>query len=390
MKKFLKIVVVLVLLVVVGVAVFALFFVGPAVRKAANTMGPEILGVPVTMGDTAVLPLRGEVRMAELEIGNPEGFKSEHLFSMNKLSVDVAPATVLSDTIVIKDVTISGVKVIYETTGIRSNLGTLLKNLQSKEGGAGEPAEDAAEKKEDDAVPGKQVIIKRVVLEDLDLTVAATLAAGRGLTLPLSKIELTNLGAKSGGLTAVEATTEIIKAITVGVGTALTENSTKLAKFGVDLTKSVGELGIKGIGAGAQIGAEAVKAAAGGVAEGAKMATEAVGDGAKAATEVVGDGAKVVTGAVGDGAKAATDGAKAVAGGAVDGAKAVTGTVGDGAKAVAGGVADGAKAVTGKVGEGTKAVAEGAGKLFSGLKKVVPGSGDEEKKPEEKPEEKKE
>jgi hypothetical protein len=390
MKKLLKIVVVLVLLLVVGVALFAMFFVGPAVRKAANTMGPELLGVPVKMGDTAVLPLRGKVRLAELEIGNPEGFKSEHLFSMDKLSVDVAPATVFSDTIVVKDVTISGVKVIYETTGLRSNLGTLLKSLEKGQGDAEEPAEDSEVKKEDDAAPGKQVIIKRVVLEDLEVKVAATLAAGRGLTLPLSRIELTNLGAKGGGLTAVQATTEIVKAITIGVGKALTENSAKLAKFGVDLTKSVGELGIKGIGAGAQIGAEAAKAVAGGVADGAKVATEVVGDGAKAVTGVVGDGAK----AAADGAKAVTgvvgDGAKAVTSGAVDGAKAVTGTVGDGAKAVAGGVTDGAKAVTGAVGGGAKAVTEGAGKLFSGLKKVVPGGGDKDEKAEEKSDEKKE
>ncbi len=364
MKKLLKIVVVLVLLVVVGLVAVSMFFLGPMVRKAANTMGPEILGVPVTLGQTTVLPLRGEVRLREMEIGNPDGFKAEGLFSMDKLSVDMKPASVFSDTVVIKDVTISGVQVTYETTGLRSNLGTLLKNLEKKGGGAEEPAKTEEEKTDDAGAPGKKVVIKRVVLEDLKLTVAATLAAGKGLTLPLSRIELANVGEKSGGITAVEATTEIVKAITVGVGTSLTENSTKLADFGIDLTKSIGELGIKGIGAGAQIGAEAVKAAAGGLAEGAKAATEVVGEGAKAVTGVVGDGAKAATEVVGEGAKAATDGAKAVVGG----------------------VSDGAKAAADKVGDGAKAVAEGAGKLLGGLKSVVPGSGDKEKEPEEKKE----
>ncbi len=159
MKKLLKIVAVLVLIVVVGLVVVSVFFLGPTVRKAANTMGPEILGVPVAMGKTSVLPLRGELRLSELEIGNPDGFKSAHLFSMDKLSVDMKPSSVFSDTVVVKDVTISGVRITYETTGIRSNLGTLLKNLEKKGEAKEEPGEAEAKESAVGDAPGMRVVI---------------------------------------------------------------------------------------------------------------------------------------------------------------------------------------------------------------------------------------
>lgn len=249
------------LAVVAGVLILVtVFFLGPAVRKAVTTAGPRILGVPVELGRTTVLPLHGQVRLVDLKIGNPEGFKSPQLFALANLSVDLQPRSVFSDTIVVDSVTIRGVDVTYETSGLHSNIGRLLEHLERQGGEPDkkpEPADGAAP-----AGPGKRTVIKRIVLEDLNVTVAATLAGGKGITLPLARIELTDLGDKHGGVSAAEASVQVVKAIAVGVTKALADNSAKLAGAGVDLTIAAGKLaGKSAIGAG-ELGASAVRAAA--------------------------------------------------------------------------------------------------------------------------------
>ena len=68
---------------------------------------------------------------AGLHVGNPEGFKTAGLFDLGAVSVDVDNSTLLSDVIVIKEISIDGLALTYEQ-GLRgSNLGALIDQLSA-------------------------------------------------------------------------------------------------------------------------------------------------------------------------------------------------------------------------------------------------------------------
>jgi uncharacterized protein involved in outer membrane biogenesis len=295
MKKVLKIVGVLVGVLVLVLVLVTVFLLGPAVRGVVTTGGPAVLGVPVEMGRTLIFPLRGKVHVNDVTIGNPEGFKSESLFRLGRFKVDMQPRSVFSDTIVINEIVISGVAITYETTGLRSNLGRLLDNLSSADAPTGEgeaPAEESAPAESGGA--GKKVIIERLVVEDVKLSVAATLAGGKGITLPLSRIELNELGKRSGGITGAEAAAQVIKAITVGVTKALAENTAALAGAGIDAAQALGGAALKGASGAVDLAAEGASQVAEAGSKTVDAVAEGVGDSVQAVADTVGSGIKSV------------------------------------------------------------------------------------------------
>lgn len=259
---------------VVGALVLVLLVVvvalGPIVRSMVNTAGPSILGVPVSLSRASVRPLRGQVELGELRIGNPAGFKADQLFELGHLAVQARPAALLADPAVIDEVTIRGVRLTYETTGRRSNLGALIENLSRGSAASPPKGGDAAT----GTNPGRRVVIRRVVLEDIRLKFAASLAGGRGVELPLDRIELTNLGGEQNPLTVASAISQVLAAIAGGVGQAVTAGAGDLARAGLDVAETLGGLGLKGASAAIEQGARGAQALGEGAASGIQAVTE--------------------------------------------------------------------------------------------------------------------
>jgi len=270
MKRWVKTLIVVGVALIVAVLMAGLFFLGPVVRTAVNTVGPSLLGVPVEIGTMSVRPLSGRVTLGGVRVGNPEGFRSPSLFELDGLRVRVQPTSVLGDTILVEEILVSGLRITYETTGRRSNLGALLEGLQSKQ----PPSPDNVGPK-DSTAPAKKVVIRRIVLDDMRVKVAATLAGGRGLTLPLGRMELTDIGTRHQAVTATAAATQVIRAIATGVATALAGSAADLAAMGIDAVKAVGDLGAEGIAAAADLAAKGARV----VGEGVSAGTAALGEG---------------------------------------------------------------------------------------------------------------
>ena len=60
-----------IILLVVGVS-----NIGPIIKKAVNTYGPNITKTQVELGDVDVSLLSTEAKLKDFILGNPEGFKS--------------------------------------------------------------------------------------------------------------------------------------------------------------------------------------------------------------------------------------------------------------------------------------------------------------------------
>ena len=245
-------VVLLVLVVVIGIV---LARVGTIVKTSVNTLGPQVLGVPVSLEHASFHPLKGEIRMNDLVIGSPDAEKygTNAIFRLGGLSVDIAMKELLSGNVHIRDITITGPEVWYQKTLTSSNIGRLLEILEEKypSDGSKEKAKDKPETKKGE---GKPVVIDHFLFDEG--YIGSNLFIGK--KIPLLKIELNDIG-KDGAFMPGQIVILLVKNILSSV---------------VSLVTSVGG-----------------------------AAVDTVGDVGKAAVGIVGDAGKAAAGAIGGVAK---------------------------------------------------------------------------------------
>ncbi|MGI5868417.1 MAG: hypothetical protein ACOX9C_03090 [Kiritimatiellia bacterium] len=297
-RRIVRKIVVAVVLLVVALLLFVQFGLGFAVRNGAKAAGPAVIGTPITIGSTHFRPFTGVMKMGDLVVGAPEGFKA-NVFELNGLSVVFDPQSLLSDTIVIKEVTISDPIVSYELSGLNHNIGAILKKLESAEKSERKEKEKTGER------PGRKVVVEHFVFSGAKIRIASTALGGKGAVVPMPSIELHDIGKKSGGATTLEVLSDVLGSIGKGVLGAVKDAAFSVGGAAVDAVGAVGG-----------------------------AALEAVDEAGKAAVRTVGAAGGAAVDAAGAAGGAAIDAASAVGGAAVDAVGAVGGAAVGGVKAV--------------------------------------------------------
>mgnify|MGYP006170966357 FL=1 len=231
--------------VLIAVAIVAVVIVSKtldsAVTKGVNTFAPKITGTTVTLESANISPLSGAGSLSGLVIGNPEGWSDNNLASLGNIHLDVAPMSLLGDTIVIEDMIIESPEFRYETKLIASNVKDPLKNIEKIVGAGSEEGAEESESTE------KRIAIKRFILRNGKVTIGAGDAA---VTVPLPNLELNDLGSPEKGLTPVQLTGAISKEI-VGdiIGAAVKGLTTMGGTSGASALEGVKDVGgaIKGL-----------------------------------------------------------------------------------------------------------------------------------------------
>lgn len=182
-------VVVVVLAIAVGAAIFYLDSIAASVIESEGT---RTAGVPVAVDAVRLGLVSGRFRLQGLEIANPPGFDAPHFFKLADSSFELPLRRVLDDPIVAPRLEISGIELVLERAGGKTNYGVILDSLGSSESAtSGEPS----------AGPG--FVLQELVIRDLSARVR--LAPGGELTevaVGVPEIRLTNLG--SSGAQATE------------------------------------------------------------------------------------------------------------------------------------------------------------------------------------------
>ncbi len=311
MKRLIKILAIIVIVVAV-LAGLSHLYLGHAIKAAVNQIGPRVLGVPVELDHAAIHLLRGKVDLAGLRIGNPEGFDTPHLMTMQSLSVDLDTASIMGDTVTIRHIHINDPEITFEQNLTGNNLGALLKNLEKPEKEPAPAKEPAAEQVEPDAAtPGKKVVIEDFQLRGAQVNVSLPGMSDKAIPVPLPPVVMTDIGKESGGASLPEIIARVVKGVMESVTKAVAASAGVLGD------------GVKLLGKGA--------AAAG---DAALDAGKAAGDAALGAGKAVGDAALDTGKAAGD---AAVDAGKAVGAGVQKGAAAAGEAVSGAAEAVTGG-----------------------------------------------------
>ena len=204
MKKMFLALVALVLL-AVGIGVFWLRgnldgLVAQAIRDYGSAMAQA--RVDVTKVHIQSTDGRGELQ--GLFIGNPKGFKTAHALTAERVELEVDMATLASDVIVIRKVTVIAPDVIYEKGDNMTNFDALQANIAQYLGLQAKPA------------PGtkvKKYIVQEFFVRGAKSQASAAFMDGKTVTVPLPDIHLRDLGQAKGGATAGELAQEMTAAI---------------------------------------------------------------------------------------------------------------------------------------------------------------------------------
>jgi hypothetical protein len=285
MKKWMKGLIALLLLVVVLLLV-VMSRGGTIIREAVNQAGPKLLGVPVSVQDVTFLPIRGQVKLQNLHVGNPAGYKTAGVFELGLVDIQLKPSSLFSGTVVIESVKIEKPVITYERGLKNSNIGALLDQLEGKPKGesgerkeGGEKPPPAPEPREPPKAPapapapekkdegGKKVIIRDLQVNGAQVKVTITALQGAAAPIPLPQVHLTGIGEESKGTSFGAALREIIGAI-LGAVTDVVTGAGKLVGEGAVAVGGVAVDGVKAVGGVAVDGVKAVGGAAGKITEG--------------------------------------------------------------------------------------------------------------------------
>ena len=239
----------LLLLILIIVVITSL---GHIVKKAIETAGPKIAGVPITVDTILIRPLSGIVHIKGLFIGNPEGFQTSSAMELRAFKVKIDLKSIMSDPIIIKEILIDGAEITYEKGLKSSNLSTLMDQLAAEEKEE-EAEEEIAE--EQGQKPSKKIIIEDFQFNKAKVHATFTAMGGKKFSFPLPSIQMTDIGKDSGGTSFTEATYEMIGAITHSVGSAAKgalKGAGKLTGDAVKGTTGLAGDALKGTGSAAK------------------------------------------------------------------------------------------------------------------------------------------
>ena len=235
-------------LVAVGMIILALSLT-TLITTGVETVGARVLGVPVTLEDVDLSLLSGwstmQVTLKQLTIDNPEGYETAHAFSFPHVQVQVDWRSLLTDTVIVEDVLITGPSITFERLRLGSNLNDIqdnvTRNVQSDSDD--EHAEGREEDDEEEEESEPRVHIKRVTLKDAEINVSLFGGKRGVMQLSLPDLVLHDIGKASGGASFREASAQIFRAMYTAILKAVMQSGALIPKGVEQLGQSARDVG---------------------------------------------------------------------------------------------------------------------------------------------------
>ncbi|MGC4098749.1 MAG: hypothetical protein QM706_16670 [Nitrospira sp.] len=179
------------------------------VASAIRRYGPEIAGVPISLSGVHISLVDGRAGLRGLIVGNPDGFKTNHALTCGEVSMQLDIASLSTDVIRIKEVTLIKPEVTYEYAASSSNLDRLQRNIEryvSQQHGTGNPSRESESR--------AKLVIEHLYVKNGAVRVSADILGGRAVSMTLSDLHLLDIGKKSNGATAGEAAQQVLNTMT--------------------------------------------------------------------------------------------------------------------------------------------------------------------------------
>lgn len=252
MKKILlRIGIVIVILIVLAVLAVKLFL-DSAVKRAVETVGPELTKVSVHLDEISISILSGSGSIKELILGNPEGYKTPTSITVGRASLALKPMSVLGDKVIIRSIHVEAPEITFEGGITKNNLKQILDNVQASTGGSSTSTTPAANGQPAGASKGasRKLEVDDFLISGAKLNVSVLgLGGTNGTTLSLPDIHLTDLGTGPEGITVADLTKkvlqEVVSSATKSAGTALTGLGKNAENLGKSAEGEAGKIGQK-------------------------------------------------------------------------------------------------------------------------------------------------
>ncbi len=173
------------------------------IKTVIEDVGTEVTQTSVTVRDVKFTLTDGRGEIHGLRIGNPEGFSSASAFAMEKIAVQVAPASLTGPVIVIEEVTVDGATLTAEQRGMSTNLQALLDGMK--------PADAPAEPEASGEAVDVRLMLEQLAFINSSATVDTEQYGSKSLKLPA--IKLNNIGDSKTGLPPEELASEMLRAV---------------------------------------------------------------------------------------------------------------------------------------------------------------------------------
>jgi len=200
-----------ILLVIIVIIAGILFWLDAIIKTGIETYGARVTGTAISVGSVSVSPFSGQLSIKNLSIANPEGFRDENAIRVSHINIDLDTASIFSDTVLIKNISIIEPSIIYETRVKGTNIGKISENA-----GGGLP--DNGNKDEESRNSNKskkKVIIENLYIKEGKVTIAVNVlnqAVRGGVSLPT--IHLQDIGKEGQSVSFAEAGAKVFAAIT--------------------------------------------------------------------------------------------------------------------------------------------------------------------------------
>ena len=232
-----------VILIVVILLVVLSFSIDGIVKGAIEKTGSKVLGTKVTVQNVELSLFSGSGTIKGLVVANPTGFKEPYLFKLGEVNVAVSIPSLLSDTIVVKNVSIAQPNIMFETNAKTSNIQTVLNHVEQSTGG--KTTHHAAKSQQTQKPTQPEGPAKHIIIQHFALTkpvVKGNLGGLATVNMQVPDVVLSDVGGKQ-GVPVQDATKQLISALTNALSHAKTEvKATKKGQQLEQFLQGVGDL----------------------------------------------------------------------------------------------------------------------------------------------------
>lgn len=228
-----KAIVALVLLAIVA-AVAVFLSLNSMVKQGVVTFGPEVIKAPIQLDGVSISAFSGKGELTGLVVGNPEGFKTPNAVKLATASLQVNPASLLADKIIVQSIKADGAEITFEGSLSGSNLSKIQENVDAYVASLLGPAS------KDKKSAGKKLQVDELIISNAKINLSMTILGGKSATVPLPEIKLTNLGQGADGVTPAEVIKVVMKDVMGKTTTAVTGYLSGAGKALLDGAKGVG------------------------------------------------------------------------------------------------------------------------------------------------------
>lgn len=183
---------------------------GQLIKSSIENYVPEMIGANVTLARVELDVINGQASLNDMVIYNPDGFKSDHLFKIGTMMVnmDVTIENLTSDVININEIRLDGADMIYEMGSNGNNVGKIQQNIDAYMVKMGLDMSDDSEKK---------FIVDHVYINGTKVKLSSDLLGGKAVDFTIPDLHLTDIGKRENGALASDVIKQIFAAISGSV-----------------------------------------------------------------------------------------------------------------------------------------------------------------------------